>query len=192
MVFDKRPLSFGIGVLSLLFFGIYMIPVSVILKKWRNECYIFCLRNQWKGGCRRDKTDRERENFMLVSGVSFSGCENFFENKEKGHERMRKKSIKFEDEYIESNTLDVLNIKSGRVLKSQAKELRYFEIFENNLKHIRTLEDLEKFPKLEVIVNHGIRDYETEEGEEQFEESFKPTQQEYERYQKMLKKICRS
>ena len=31
-VFDKRPLSFGIGVLSLLFFGIYMIPVSVILK----------------------------------------------------------------------------------------------------------------------------------------------------------------
>ncbi len=96
--------------------------------------------------------------------------------------------IKFEDEYIESNTLDVLNIKSGRVLKSQAKELRYFEIFENNLKHIRTLEDLEKFPKLEVIVNHGIRDYETEEGEEQFEEFFKPTQQEYERYQKMLKK----
>lgn len=56
------------------------------------------------------------------------------------------------------------------------------------MKHIRTLEDLEKFPKLEVIVNHGIRDYETEEGEEQFEESFKPTQQEYERYQKMLKK----
>lgn len=29
---------------------------------------------------------------MLVSGVSFSGCENFFENKEKGHERMRKKT----------------------------------------------------------------------------------------------------
>lgn len=56
------------------------------------------------------------------------------------------------------------------------------------MKHIRTLEDLEKFPKLEVIVNHGIRDYETEEGEEQFEEFFKPTQQEYERYQKMLKK----
>ena len=25
----------------------------------------------------------ERENFMLVSGVSFSGCENFFENKRK-------------------------------------------------------------------------------------------------------------
>ena len=41
------------------------------------------------------------------------------------------------------------------------------------MKHIRTLEDLEKFPKLEVIVNHGIRDYETEEGEEQFEESFR-------------------
>lgn len=33
------------------------------------------------------------------------------------------------------------------------------------MKHIKTLEDLEKFPKLEVIVNHGIRDYETEEGE---------------------------
>lgn len=31
-VFDKRPLSLGIGVLSLLFFGIYMIPVSVILE----------------------------------------------------------------------------------------------------------------------------------------------------------------
>lgn len=31
-VFDKRLLSLGIGVLSLLFFGIYMIPVSVILE----------------------------------------------------------------------------------------------------------------------------------------------------------------
>lgn len=150
---------------------------------------------------------------MLVSGVSFFGCENFFTYEEKGHERMRKKAIyigvavavilvaggmaaygyydskymKFEDEYIESNTLDVLNIKSDRVLKTQAKELRYFEIFENNLKNIRTLEDLEKFPKLEVLVNHGIRDYETEEGKKQFEKYFKPTLKEYARYQEMLK-----
>lgn len=97
------------------------------------------------------------------------------------------KYMKFEDEYIESNTLDVLNINSDRVLKAQAKELRYFEIFENNLKNIKTLEDLEKFPKLEVIVNHGIRDYETEEGKKQFEKIFKPTLKEYARYQKMLK-----
>lgn len=31
-VFDKRPVSLSIGVLSILFFGIYMIPISVILE----------------------------------------------------------------------------------------------------------------------------------------------------------------
>ena len=39
---------------------------------------------------REDKTDRECENFMLVLGVSFFRCEDFFEYEGKGNEKMRK------------------------------------------------------------------------------------------------------
>lgn len=97
------------------------------------------------------------------------------------------KYFKFQDKYLEKNTIDILGVKSDKVLKEEVNQIKYFEIFDNNFKNIMTLEDFVKFPNLEVIVNFGIHDYETEAGKELFENFAKPSTKEYKRYQKMLK-----
>ena len=70
-----------------------MIPANVILEMEECVLYILLTKLVGEGSCSGDENDRKCENFMLVSGVSFFGCENFFAYEEKGHERMRKKAV---------------------------------------------------------------------------------------------------
>ncbi len=94
--------------------------------------------------------------------------------------------IKFQDETIQKVILETLNEKENKILKGKEKEIEIVYVNEL-LSDISTLEDLEMFPKLSEVSFMWEANYETEEERINFEERWKVTKEEYERYQEMLR-----
>lgn len=97
------------------------------------------------------------------------------------------KYIKFQDEAIKAEILESLDGKEDKVLKTQESEVKVLyvdELFRN----ISTLDDLKMFPELSKLGFMWDTYYETEKERNDFEEKWKVTEEEYERYQEMLRK----
>lgn len=93
------------------------------------------------------------------------------------------KYVKFQDEYIERRTGELLEKK--KILKTDMEKLTSFEI-DTTFTHITTLEDLKKFPDLSILEILFTVDFQPEEERQDFKNLAAKSEDLHQREQKML------
>ena len=93
----------------------------------------------------------------------------------------RSQYLIFQDPIIEASAKNNL-YKSGRIHKSEAAKLKYFQIKDYTMQYIETLEDLEKFPNLELLCTLPSPEYDEAEAWAEFEKDYQISADDYEKY----------
>lgn len=93
------------------------------------------------------------------------------------------KYVKFQDEYIERRTGELLEKK--KILKTDMEKLTSFEI-DTTFTHITTLKDLKKFPDLSILEILFTVDFQSEEERQDFKNLAAKSEDLHQREQKML------